>query len=136
MAYWYEKDPQSAPRDTGQPSPPTPSDLPSPATTQLRPSAKRNQRIAAAILSAVSLVVWMSVQRECQREQATKQTQVERADVTTVWIPVSVGNGMRPYEDVEVLGKGNDYIRFRTHDGQVIEQHGMFRMETTKRSEY
>jgi len=31
-----------------------------------------------------------------------------------------------PYFDVEILEKGNDFVRFRMKDGQVLEQHGSF----------
>jgi DNA-binding LytR/AlgR family response regulator len=89
-------------------------------------------------MSVISVVVGMSILRECQRESFEKK-QAEQSNIeTTVWIPVSGGEGIRliPYGDVEVLEKGNEYVRFRTRDGQVIEQHGTFRIETAKRSEY
>ena len=39
---------------------------------------------------------------------------------------------MVPYEGVEILERGNDFVKFRTKDGQVIEQHGSYRIETSK----
>jgi len=65
------------------------------------------------------------------------QQQAERANTTiTVWMPTGPDGRLLPYGDVEILNKGSDYVRFRTRDGQVMEQHGSFRIETSKRRDY
>ncbi len=78
----------------------------------------------------------MVIFKECQHEQLAQQ-QAERANTTiTVWMPTGPDGRLLPYGDVEILNKGSDYVRFRTRDGQVMEQHGSFRIETSKRSDY
>ncbi len=105
----------------------------SPPSSQ-QPKPKR--KILAAVLSAVGLAITMAVYNECQREQLAQQG-VERANTAvTVWMPGPGGYGLIPYSDVEILGRGSDYIRFRTRDGHIMEQHGSFRIEAERRSDY
>jgi hypothetical protein len=97
---------------------------------------KPKKKILPIVLSTVSFVIAMSIFKECQREQLARQ-QAERANtIVTVWMPTGPDGRLFPYWDVEILDKGNDYVRFRTRDGQVMEQHGSFRIETSKRSDY
>jgi hypothetical protein len=72
----------------------------------------------------------VAVFKECQHEQLAQRA----STVVTVWMPGPLG--LRPYVDVEILDKESDYIRFRTKDGQIIEQHGSFRIEASKRDDH
>jgi hypothetical protein len=103
-------------------------------TTLVGPKPKR--KILPIILSAVGFAIMMAIFKECQREELAQQ-QAQRANtMITVWMPGPDGQRPFPYWDVEILHRGSDYIRFRTRDGGVIEQHGSFRIETGKRSDY
>ncbi len=97
---------------------------------------KPKKKILPIIASAVGLAIMMVIFKECQHEQLAQQ-QAERANTTiTVWMPTGPDGRLLPYGDVEILNKGSDYVRFRTRDGQVMEQHGSFRIETSKRRDY
>lgn len=77
----------------------------------------------------VAVVVLMPFQHACQRSQR----QPEQANtITTVWIPGGPKGGMMPHMNVEVLDQGAAFVKFRTEDGQIIEQHGPYRIETSK----
>jgi len=105
-------------------------------TDSAPPPPKPKKKILPIILSAVGLAIMMAIFKECQHQQLAQQ-QAQRANTTvTVWMPTGPDGRLLPYEDVEILDKGSDYIRFRTRDGQVMEQHGSFRIETSKRSDH
>jgi hypothetical protein len=79
------------------------------------------------VVTAVLAVIFYTADYNSRR-QAEKLTRV-----TNVWMPHPITGQRFPYYDVEVLEKGNDFVRFRTKDGQVLEQHGTFSIETKKR---
>lgn len=84
------------------------------------------------VLIAISVAVF----RECQRQHVEKQRvqkQIQSILYTTV-VSVPGPNGrFMFYRDVQVIEKGPAMIRFRTSTGEVIEQHGMYRIETISR---
>jgi hypothetical protein len=104
-------------------------------TDSTPPPPKPKKKILPIILSAVSLAIMMAVFKECQHEQLAHQ-QAQRANtMVIVWMPAGPDGRLIPYSDVEILDKGSDYVRFRTREGQVVEQHGSFRIETQRRSD-
>jgi hypothetical protein len=104
-------------------------------TDSTPPPLKPKKKILPIMLSAVGLAIMMAVLKECQHEQLAQQ-QAQRANtMITVWMPTGPDGRLIPYRDVEILDKGNDYVRFRTRDGDVMEQHGSFRIEASKRSD-
>jgi hypothetical protein len=83
------------------------------------------------ILSAVALAIFMAFQHQCQQERGSQRPPKQANIVTTVWIPGPEG-GMMPYAGVEVLEHGTAFVKFRTENDQIIEQHGPYRIETSK----
>jgi hypothetical protein len=100
-----------------------------PSVTDSPPRSKARRSILSIILTALGLAITMAVFKECQHEQLAQRANT----MFTVWMPTGPDGRLIPYWDVEILDKGSDYIRFRTQGGQVIEQHGSFRIEASKR---
>ena len=78
----------------------------------------------------------MSAFRTCQQrqtEERQRQKQAyDRLYMTTVWVPGTDG-GMVPHHDATILHQGATSIRFQTRYGHVLEQHGIFKVETRRR---
>ena len=83
------------------------------------------------------MAITMSIARTCQQEQWKKdqasQAAYRAANETVVWIPSPMG-GMMPRRDVQILEQGAAFVKFQMKDGQVIEQHGPYRIEIRKRT--
>src|SRR5260370_35178057 len=58
----------------------------------------------------------------------------KRNTVTTVWAPLAATGRRIPYVDVQIITQGRDYIKFRTKEGEVIEQHGEYTVQTRPRT--
>jgi hypothetical protein len=89
------------------------------------------------VLSFVGFAVLMSVQQTCQKDNWQKQKAKEaafRAEYQTiVWITGPSG-GLIPRRDVQILDQGPSFVKFRTKEGELFEQHGAYRIETRKRN--
>jgi hypothetical protein len=58
----------------------------------------------------------------------------KRNTVTTVWAPLAASGRRIPYVDVQIITQDRDYIKFRTKEGEVIEQHGDYTVQTRQRT--
>jgi len=94
----------------------------------------KNSR-AFKILTFVGMAIMASAFNVWMKKEFHQKKEIDYARVarqqTIVWVPGM--NGMIAYADVEVLKQDANLIRFRTKDGQVLEQHGVFRVEIRNR---
>jgi hypothetical protein len=89
------------------------------------------------ILSIVGFAIIMAIQQDHLKEKVAEARAQEQAQkdlyMTVVWIPNPVDGGMMPYMDAEVLEKETSFVKFRASNGNIIEQHGIFKIENRKR---
>lgn len=96
------------------------------------PETKRRSRIWK-VLSICTLILTLSIQRECQR-QRSDAARVQQAQYSTiVYIPNPVTGRLWPYGDATVISKDSVSVKFRTRDGQIIEHHGTYRIQTERK---
>ena len=82
-----------------------------------------------SIAAIIGFVIIMSIQRE-----RTAQRQAEQAAYQTIaLLPNPQTGGKSAYVDVQILDKSAASVTFRTSNGQVIEHHGTYQIETRKR---
>jgi hypothetical protein len=85
------------------------------------------KKVISFVVAVISLALVTSFVRACNMER----NQLPPAgSVVTVWVPHPALGRMIPYQNVEVLKAGTGYIKFRTSDGQIIEQSGQYQIQT------
>jgi len=88
---------------------------------------RTNWKIVLLVIGIVFLVAYCI-------DRGNDEAIRKRNTVTTVWAPLAATGRRIPYVDVQIIRQDRDYIKFRTKDGEVIEQHGDYTVQTRQRT--